>query len=50
MYSISTSQALHAEAPAHQFLEDGNIAYDETLHKYVVSKAKNSWKIYDADC
>ena len=44
MYSISTSQALHAEAPAHQFLEDGNIAYDETLHKYVVSKAKNSWK------
>jgi hypothetical protein len=44
MYSISTSQALHAEAPAHQFLEDGNIAYDETLHKYVVSKAKNNWK------
>jgi hypothetical protein len=44
MYSISTSQALHAEAPAHQFLEDGNIAYDKTLHKYVVSKAKNSWK------
>jgi len=44
MYSISTSQALHAEAPAHQFLEDGNIAYDETLHKYVVSKAKDSWK------
>lgn len=44
MYSISTSQALHSEAPAHQFLEDGNIAYDETLHKYVVSKAKNSWK------
>jgi hypothetical protein len=44
MYSISTSQALHAEAPAHQFLEDGNIAYDKTLHKYVVSKAKDSWK------
>ena len=44
MYSISTSQALHAEAPAHQFLEDGNIAYDETLPKYVVSKAKDSWK------
>jgi hypothetical protein len=44
MYSISTSQALHSEAPAHQFLEDGNIAYDKTLHKYVVSKAKNSWK------
>jgi len=44
MYSISTSQALHAEAPAHQFLEDGNIAYDPTLSKYVVSKAKDSWK------
>ena len=44
MYSISTSQALHAEAPAHQFLEDGNIAYDKTLYKYVVSKGKTSWK------
>jgi len=44
LYSISTSQALHAEAPAHQFLEDGNIAYDKTLYKYVVSKGKTSWK------
>lgn len=44
MHSISTSQALHSEAPAHQFLEEGNITYDKTLYKYVVSKGKTSWK------
>jgi len=44
LHSISTSQALHSEAPAHQFLEEGDIKYDPTLYKYVVSKSSTSWK------
>jgi len=44
LHSISTSQALHSEAPAHQFLEEGDIKYDPSLHKYVVSKSNTSWK------
>jgi hypothetical protein len=44
LHSISTSQALHSEAPAHQFLEEGDIKYDPALFKYVVSKSNTSWK------
>jgi len=44
LHSISTSQALHSEAPAHQFLEEGDIKYNPALYKYVVSKSNTSWK------
>lgn len=44
LYQASTSQALHGEAVAHQFLEQGGIQYDPNTYKYVVSKGPASWK------
>jgi len=44
MYQISTSQALHREALAHQFIEHGGIEYNTTEHKYVVTDSPHSWK------
>lgn len=43
LYSISTSQALHAEAVAHQFIEKGNIKYDPTTYKFQAVEDQNSW-------
>lgn len=43
LYSISTSQALHNEAVAHQFIEQGNVEYDPELYKFVAKEDKNSW-------
>jgi hypothetical protein len=44
MYQISTSQALHREALAHQFIEHGGIEYSTTEHKFVVKDSPHSWK------
>ena len=44
MYQISTAQALHREALAHQFIEHGGIEYNTTEHKYVVTDSPHSWK------
>lgn len=42
---ISTSQALHSEAEAHQFLMDGGIKYNPELHKFETFEDPNgSWK------
>lgn len=43
LYSISTSQALHNEAVAHQFIEQGNVEYNPELFKFEVKKDDNSW-------
>ena len=43
LYQISTSQPLHAEAVAHQFIEMGNIEYDKDAYKYKAVADKNSW-------
>lgn len=43
LYSISTSQALHNEAVAHQFIEQGNVKYNPELFKYEAVKDDNSW-------
>ena len=43
LYSISTSQALHNEAVANQFIEQGNIKYNPDLFKYEAVEDKNSW-------
>lgn len=43
LYSISTSQALHNEAVAHQFIEQGNVKYNPELYKYEAVDDKNSW-------
>jgi len=44
MYQISTAQALHREALAHQFIEHGGIEYNTEEHKYVVTDSPYSWK------
>jgi len=44
MYQISTSQALHREAIAHQFIEHGGLEYNTEEHKYVVTDNPHSWK------
>ena len=43
MYEISTAQASHAGAIAMQFLEKGNVVYDEKISKWVAKEDKNSW-------
>jgi len=43
LYSISTSQALHNEAVANQFIEQGNVKYNSKLFKFEASKDENSW-------
>lgn len=43
LFSASTAQALHDQGVAHQFLEMGDITYDETMYKFIVSKGKGSW-------
>lgn len=43
LYSISTSQALHNEAVAHQFIEQGNVKYNPEIFKYEAVEDKNSW-------
>jgi len=43
LYSISTSQALHNEAVANQFIEQGNVKYNPKLFKFEASKDENSW-------
>ena len=44
MMQVSTSQALHADAVAMQFLERGDIEYDEKVFKYKAKDAKDSWQ------
>jgi hypothetical protein len=44
LHSISISQSLHDDSVAHQFLEDGGIAYNEELFRFETKKVKNSWK------
>ena len=43
MLDVSTSQATHSDAVAMQFLQTGNLEYDEKLHKWVAKEDKNSW-------
>jgi hypothetical protein len=43
MYDISTAQATHADAVAMQFLEKGNVVYDEQVRKWVAKENKDSW-------
>lgn len=43
LYSVSTSQALHNEAVAHQFIEQGNVEYNPELFKFEAKDDKNSW-------
>jgi len=43
LYSVSTSQALHNEAVAHQFIEQGNVEYNPELFKFEAKADKNSW-------
>lgn len=44
MTKISTSQALHSDALAMQFLELGALKYDPQLYKFFATEDKNSWK------
>jgi hypothetical protein len=44
MMKISTSQALHSEAGAMQFLEKGLIKYDSNTYKFYAVENKDSWK------
>jgi len=44
LHSISTSQALHGDAVAHDFLVEGDIKYDSSIFKYVVLNSNTSWK------
>jgi len=44
MMKISTSQALHSEAGAMQFLEKGLIKYDPNTYKFYAVEDKDSWK------
>ena len=44
MMQVSTSQSLHADAVAMQFLERGDVEYDEKVFKYRAKDAKDSWQ------
>ena len=44
MTKISTSQALHSDALAMQFLEHGALKYDNKLYKFFAQDSKDSWK------
>jgi hypothetical protein len=44
MTKISTSQALHSDALAMQFLEHGALKYDPQMYKFFATEDKNSWK------
>jgi hypothetical protein len=43
MTKISTSQALHSDALAMQFLEHGALKYDNKLYKFFAQDSKDSW-------
>lgn len=44
MTKISTSQALHSDALAMQFLEHGALTYNPDLYKFFATDNENSWK------
>lgn len=44
MYQVSTSQALHADAVANQFLEKGDLEYDPKTYKFYAKDSDNSWR------
>jgi hypothetical protein len=44
MYQVSTSQALHADAVANQFLEKGDLEYDPKAYKFLAKDSNNSWR------
>ena len=45
MFQVSTSQAIHADAVAMQFLEKGDVVYDPETFKYMAKEdQKNSWQ------
>ena len=44
MLQVSTSQALHADAVAMQFLEQGDVKYDPETFKFMAKQDKNSWQ------
>ena len=44
LYQASTSQALHAEGVAHEFLDKGAIRYDPETYKYIVDQGATSWR------
>jgi hypothetical protein len=44
MTKISTSQALHSDALAMQFLEHGALKYDPQMYKFFAVENENSWK------
>jgi phage baseplate assembly protein W len=45
MFQVSTSQAIHADAVAMQFLEKGDIVYDPETYKFMAKDdQKNSWQ------
>lgn len=44
MTKISTSQALHSDALAMQFLEHGTLRYDPKMYKFFAQDSKDSWK------
>jgi len=44
MTKISTSQALHSDALAMQFLEHGALKYDPQMYKFFATDDKDSWK------
>jgi hypothetical protein len=44
MYQVSTSQALHADAVANQFLEKGDLEYDPKTYKFYAKDSNNSWR------
>ena len=44
MFQVSTSQAIHADAVAMQFLEKGDIVYDPETYKFMAKESKDSWQ------
>ena len=45
MFQVSTSQAIHADAVAMQFLEKGDVVYDPETYKFMAKDdQKNSWQ------
>ena len=45
MFQVSTSQAIHADAVAMQFLEKGDVVYDPETYKFMAKDdPKNSWQ------
>jgi len=44
MTKMSTSQALHSDAMAMQFLEHGRLTYDPKTYKFFAENDKDSWK------